>query len=178
MRKFAYCAGQCTQTFCILCGDALTEAEHFSHFHGDPFGERCLNEGRVAAASEEAFEKHALEALNKLDATKGEAAAAAAGSSRVSPPPVQRASSDVYGKGASQYELPVLEKWRRAGELAHAAAKRADWAEAVVLYKRCTELRPDWAKGHACLEKAQERVTQVWCAEPARICALDSSSKS
>jgi hypothetical protein len=42
---FIYCSSsQCRtkQYFCYLCGCKLTEAQHFSHFSGMPYGDSCL----------------------------------------------------------------------------------------------------------------------------------------
>lgn len=70
------------------------------------------------------------------------------------PAPAARASSHVYGRGASQYDEAAMCAWREAGEAATDATRSRDWERAAHYFERCTRIRPDWAKGHACLARA------------------------
>ena len=70
------------------------------------------------------------------------------------PPPARRGLSSIYGAGASKHSEDDLIEWQEAGMLAQDAARRKDWSSARRHFERCVELRPEWSKGQACLDKA------------------------
>jgi hypothetical protein len=46
--KFMTC--RCGSSYCDLCAKPLTRDEHWSHFFGAPFGDKCL--GKYPSASQ------------------------------------------------------------------------------------------------------------------------------
>lgn len=92
--------------------------------------------------------------LLRPSAARAAEAAAMAAMAAVS---VSRGKSDIYGRGASQYEETTLQEWKREGEAAGEAARQKDWGAARAGYERCVELRPDWEKARQFLEVARKK---------------------
>ena len=84
----------------------------------------------------------------------------------LTPPTVHKGLSDAYGKGASKYSEETLVEWKERGLAASEAAKRKDWDLAATEFTACVSLRPDWEKGHACLQKAKEKAAMQAAAAP------------
>ena len=63
------------------------------------------------------------------------------------PSPLQRASSDEFGSGASKYSQEDMDEWKRVGEAASHAFRKRDFATAEQLGNDLCRLRPDWVKG-------------------------------
>eukprot|EP00747_Dinoflagellata_sp_TGD_P077557 gnl/TRDRNA2_/TRDRNA2_159640_c1_seq1.p1 gnl/TRDRNA2_/TRDRNA2_159640_c1~~gnl/TRDRNA2_/TRDRNA2_159640_c1_seq1.p1 ORF type:complete len:786 (+),score=169.28 gnl/TRDRNA2_/TRDRNA2_159640_c1_seq1:70-2358(+) len=92
-----------------------------------------------------------------------------AASSSSMPPPaldLQRASSAVYGPGASAYDERVMTRWLAAGKEARAAQQRAreskadkevrrkELLAAAEAYREAKDLRPDYVRGYVGLARA------------------------